>query len=226
MTPARSPVFFVAVAATLLASATLLIAADAKPVSLFDGKTLTGWVSGNGKPPTAGWVVEDGTLHRAAKGGDLFSEKEYGDFEFAFEWKIDKAANSGVKYRVKQFTPGGTLGVEYQLIDDAAHPDGKKGTHQTACIYDIKETVENKPVKAVGDWNASKIVVKQGKFEHWLNGTKVSEIDTASDEWKERIAKSKFKNVQGFGLNAKGKIMLQDHGDKVWFRNLSITELN
>jgi hypothetical protein len=194
---------------------------------LFDGKSLSGWVSGDGKPAQEGkgWAVADGVLHRKERGGDLFTEKEYGDFELEWEWKISEGGNSGVKYRVTAYGKS-LLGPEYQMLDDARHADGKLNTHRTACIYDLFPAAADKNVKPVGEWNASRIVVRGGKFEHWLNGAKVAECDTASQAWKDAVARSKFKNQKEWALNPKGKIMLQDHGDQVWFRSIRIRELS
>lgn len=200
-------------------------AEDAKPVSLFDGKSLTGWTNGAGKPVAAGWVVEDGTLHRADRGGDIFTEKEYGDFELVFEWKISPGGNSGVKYRFSKYG-NAMLGPEYQVLDDEKHPDGKDEDRRSASLYDVVEPSKEKALKPVGEWNHAKIVARGTHLEHWLNGKKVVDIDTAGDEWKQRVAKSKFKGVGDFGQNKSGRIMLQDHGNKVWYRNLTIRELS
>jgi Domain of Unknown Function (DUF1080) len=207
------------------ASFTLTASAqDAKPLG--DGKTLAGWVKADGSSAEGdkGWEVVDGVIHRTGKSGDLLTAKEYADFEFEWDWKISSGGNSGVKYRVTRYGKD-LLGPEYQMLDDDKHSDGKLLTHKTGCIYDLFPTIDNKPVKPVGEWNHSKIVAKGGKFEHWLNGTKVAECDTSSPVWKETVAKSKFKSKADWALNPKGKIMLQDHGDEVWFRNLTIKEL-
>lgn len=199
-------------------------AQEAKPLS--DGKTFAGWVKADGKPVAddAGWEMVDGVIHRKGKSGDIFTDKEYANFEFEWDWKISAGGNSGVKYRVTHYGKE-LLGPEYQMIDDDKHADGKLLTHKTACIYDLFPTIENKPVKPVGEWNHSKIVANGGKFEHWLNGSKVAECDTTTPAWKEAVTKSKFKSKPDWALNPKGKIMLQDHGDEVWFRNLTIKEL-
>lgn len=211
----------------LLAGFTLTsLAAD--PVPLFDGKDLAGWTNAAGKPVASGWAVEaGGVLHRAAKGGDIYTAKEYGDFEFSFEWKIAPGGNSGVKYRVISYDKKGFLGPEYQLLDDAKHPDAKVGPQrQSASLYDfVAPDAKTKKLNPPGEWNTSKIVVRGTKFEHWLNGAKVIEMDTATDAWKAAHAKSKFKDVPEFAKNPKGRIMLQDHGDETWFRNLTIKEL-
>lgn len=195
-------------------------------VSLFDGKSFAGWTGPDGKAPEAGWVIEDGTLHlNGTKGGMLLSDKEYTSFELEWEWKIEEGGNNGVKYWVTKVGGKEWLGIEYQMIDDAKHPDGLKGgSHTTASIYDIKVPKADKPMKPIGEWNTSRVVVKDGKIEHWLNGALVCDADTQSAEWPAMIAASKFKNKVGFAPGT-GRIMLTDHGDKVWFKNIRIKEL-
>ena len=210
----------------LLLSASAAFAGD--PVTLFNGKDLTGWTTIDGKPMTAGWVVEkDGVLHRATKGGDLYTAKEYADFEFAWEWKIASGGNSGIKYRITPYEKKGPIGPEYQLLDDEKHADAKVGPQrQTASLYDfVPPDAAAKKLNPPGEWNTSKVVVRGSKIEHWLNGAKVLEMDTAGDAWKAAHKKSKFRDVPTFAQNLKGRIMLQDHGDEVWFRNLTIKEL-
>ena len=205
-----------------------LTASAAEPVPLFNGKDLTGWTTADGKPVTAGWVVADGgVLHRASKGGDLYTAKEFGDFELTFDWKIAPAGNSGVKYRVTAYEKKGLLGPEYQLLDDEKHPDSKVGPQrQTASLYDFTAPDATlKKLNPPGEWNTTKIVARGTKFEHWLNGVRVLEMDTASESWKAAHAKSKFKGVPAFAQNARGRILLQDHGDEIWFRNMTIREL-
>jgi hypothetical protein len=193
---------------------------------LFDGKTLAGWTDKAGKSleGNAGWkVLPDGVLHRAAKGGDIFTAEEYGDFELTWEWKLASGANSGVKYRVTKYGKE-LLGPEYQMLDNDKHADGKLLTHRTASIYDLfpAQNAESRPV---GEWNTSKIVAKGGKFEHWLNGKLAASSDTGSESWAAAVAKSKFKSKPDWAKNAAGKIMLQDHGDEAWFRNIVLKAL-
>ena len=213
---------------SLFFSACLLVSAAAQEAApLFNGKDLTGWTTGEGKPVTAGWVVEaGGVLHRASKGGDIFTAQDYGDYELAWEWKISPGGNCGLKYRVMQFPGKGYLGCEYQLLDDVNHPDGKIGPQRkTASLYDILPPAADKPLKPVGEWNTSKVIVKGNTFEHWLNGTKVLSVDLTSETFKAARAKSKFKAVPGFAENAKGRIMLQDHNDEAWFRQITLKPL-
>jgi hypothetical protein len=195
-------------------------------VSLFDGSTLAGWHAPDGKAPGPGWVFDQGALHlNGTPGGMLLSDKEYSQFELEWEWKVEEGGNNGVKYWSNKVGGKEWLGIEYQMIDDHKHPDGLKGgSHTTGSIYDIKEPAADKPLKPVGEWNTSRIVVREGKIQHWLNGVLVCEADTQSEEWKTRIAASKFKNKAGFAPG-KGHIMLTDHTDKVWFKNIRIREL-
>ncbi|NLT71418.1 MAG: DUF1080 domain-containing protein [Verrucomicrobiaceae bacterium] len=196
-----------------------------EPVSLFDGKTFQGWTGQDGKEPGAGWRVVDGTLHLDGAGGNLLSEKEYTDFDLTWEWKIAEGGNNGLKYWVTKVDEKHWLGIEYQMLDDEKHPDSKNGPKRiTASFYDIQAPTVKPPVKAPGEWNQSRVVAKDGKLQHWLNGVLVGEADTASPEWKANLAASKFKDKVGFAPGT-GRIMLTDHKDKTWYRNIRITEL-
>lgn len=208
----------------LLATIVLASALSAaEPVAL----SLADFTDAKGNAPAATWVVEaDGSIHRTSKAGDLISKLEYSSFEVEWEWKVAPGGNSGLKYWVISGPKGGFIGVEYQMIDDERHLDAKKGgSHNTASIYDIKGAAPDKAVKPAGEWNKSKIIVKDGVIQHFLNGKLAVEADTKADDWKQRIAKSKFGKMPGFAPG-KGKIMLQDHGDEVWFKNIRITSLS
>lgn len=210
---------------SLAVVSTLSIArAEGDKVSLFDGKTLVGWSAPDGAKPE-GWMVEDGgVLHFNGKGTVLLSDKEYSNFELEWEWKLAEGGNNGLKYWVTKIGKE-WLGIEYQMIDDFKHADGLKGgSHNTGSIYDIFDSAKDKILKPIGEWNTSRVVVKDGKIEHWLNGKLASSADTKTDEWKEHIAKSKFKTKQGFAPGH-GKLMLTAHGDPAWYRNIRIREL-
>ncbi len=194
----------------------------AERVALFDGKTLEGWTTLDGKPVTRGWEVVDGTIHRASRGGDIITTGEFGDFDLRFEWKIARGANSGLKYKFTRFD-GRWLGCEYQVIDDGK--EGKRTKGSAGALYDICEPNEKKRLRPVGEFNTSRVIVRGSRIEHWLNGEKIIDIDTSSPEWSERIARSKFGKVDGFGKNPRGRIMLQDHGGEVWFRRLTVRRL-
>ncbi len=194
-------------------------------LSLFDGKSLTGWTAVDGKAPGSGWKVVEGTLHLEGKGGNILSTEEFSSFELEWDWKINTKGNNGIKYWVTQVGGKEWLGIEYQMIDDGGHADGKPGSnHATASIYDIKAAAADKPLKPAGEWNQSRIIIKEGKIQHFLNGVVVVEADTASDEWKRLLSASKFRNKAGFAPG-KGKIMLTDHADPVWYKNIRIRRL-
>jgi hypothetical protein len=197
-------------------------------VALFDGSSTDQWMNaGTGKFPEKGWTIEDGCLKHTAKGGggDVITRSTYEQFDFRFEWKVAKGANSGVKYFI--IRERGSLGHEYQVLDDANHPDGAKGANrQTAAFYDVLDPANDKPVKPVGEFNSSRILVKGNTVKHFLNGKDVLTYKLGSDELKAAIAKSKFKNLKVFGQRLPGHILIQDHGDAVWYRNIRIRDLS
>lgn len=202
-------------------------------ILLFNGKNLDGWTAvGKTTLPEQGWVVEDGAIIAnkagSARGGDLITKNEYGEFDLQFEYKLSKGANSGVKYFFHKY---GTswLGCEYQAIDEENHPekDHLTGVHQTASLYDIYETQIKAPVKPYGEWNKGRILSKGSKVTHFLNGKKVLTYDRMGQEFKEAVKKSKFKDaVPTFGTIDKGYILLQDHQDEVYFKNIKIKDLS
>jgi len=193
-------------------------------VPLFNGKNLNGWKSPTGAAPGKGWKVEDGALHRTEGAGDILTEKDYGDFELEFEWKISTGGNSGLKYRVRQ-SGAGWIGPEYQVLDDAGHPNGKVADTSTASLYEVVPPAKDKTLLPAGEWNRSKIVARGSVLEHWLNGKLALKIDTAGPEWPEFKKASKFAKIEGFAGPAAGRILLQDHGDEVWFRSITLREL-
>jgi hypothetical protein len=192
---------------------------------LFDGKTTAGWRGlGKSEFPAKGWVVEDGTLKhvKGGGGGDIVTTEQFSDFELSFDWRIAEGANGGLKYNLPDPTKG--LGCEYQLLDDAKHPDAKArgATRQTASLYDVLAPAADKKLNPPGEWNQSRIVVRGNHVEHWLNGAKVVEFEFGSEALKQAIAASKFKNTPGWGVKTTSPILLQDHGDEVAFRNVKI----
>lgn len=206
------------------ASALSIARAQGEWTPLFDGKTLTGWSAPDGAE-SEGWAAEGGLLHFNGKGKMLLSDKEYSSFELEWEWKLAEGGNNGLKYWVTKIGGKEWLGIEYQMIDDLKHADGLKGgSHSTGSIYDIFDAAKDKDLKPIGEWNTSRVVAKDGKIEHFLNGKLVSSADTKTDEWKEHLAKSKFKSKEGFAPG-QGKLMLTAHGDPAWYRNIRIRAL-
>lgn len=192
-----------------------------EPFKLFDGTSLQGWSKRNGDS-SKNWVVEDGAISWKSRGGDLYHEHWYRDFEMKFQWKITSGGNSGIKYRVKLFGKR-FLGCEYQVFDDKQDLFGKQST---GSLYALYEPNKNKLTKPLGEWNQSEIVVCGNHVEHWLNGAKVVDATFGSQDWYERVADSKFNKYDRFGLNREGRIFLQDHGKPVWFREIVVTPLD
>ncbi|QDT72757.1 3-keto-disaccharide hydrolase [Lacipirellula limnantheis] len=171
-----------------------------------------------------GWKLEEGVLHRHAAGGDLMTKQEYGDFDLRFAWKVSPGGNSGVMYRATESSePAYMTGPEYQVLDDAKHKDGQKKLTSAGSLYALYPPTEN-VLKPAGEWNRSRIVVEGNHVQHFLNGTKVVDTEIGSDDWNQKLAASKFATWPKFGKNAKGHVVLQDHGDEVWYRNMRIKD--
>jgi hypothetical protein len=209
-------------------------------VLLFDGKSTDGWRGAKiATFPEHGWKVENGELTvlesggaESRNGGDIVTIEQFSDFELSFEFKLTPGANSGVKYNVTGIDPGrpgSALGMEYQVLDDERHPDAKKGiagNRTIASFYDVIAASSEKKVKPIGEWNHGRIIVKGPHVEHWLNGIKVLEFERGSEAFKAAIARSKFKAVEGFGLAPQGHILIQDHGNRVSYRNIKLRKLS
>jgi hypothetical protein len=164
-------------------------------------------------------VVTQGGGHG---GRDIITNESFADFDLRWEWRVARGGNSGLKYLVTEQRPG-PIAHEYQLLDDENHPDGKVGPHrQAAAFYDVLPPGPVKTLRRAGEWNDSRILVKSDHVEHWLNGAKVLEYRLGSPELAAAVAKSKFKDVAGFGVKITGHLLLQDHGDEVAFRSIKI----
>jgi hypothetical protein len=202
---------------------------DSEWTTLFDGETMNGWRTYQNKENDS-WKIEDGTLHclpfdSAKMRADLITEEQYANFELVLEWKISNQSNSGIIYRASEALKDPYLtGPEYQVLDDQNYPGETLPNRMTGANYDM-HAPSAKNLNPVGEWNETKIVVNGNHVEHWLNGDKVVEYELHSEDWTKRKSESKWKDVEGYGMEVKGHIDLQDHGNEVWFRNIRIKEL-
>lgn len=195
---------------------------------LFDGKSTAGWRNYRKASISDKWKVQDNALVLTSKGGgDIISVDQFENFELLLEWKIQDCGNSGLFYSVIEDSSDCCAflsGPEMQILDDKCHPDNKLPSHRAGCLYDMK-VVSESTVKPAGEWNAVRLIKKNGKVEHWLNGKLVVTYEIGSEEWSSMLGKSKFKDWGHFAKYSKGHLALQDHGDVVSFRNIKIRNL-
>lgn len=206
---------------------------------LWDGKTTDGWRGAKlDKFPENGWKIEEGILKvqkgdggESTNGGDIVTTKPYKNFILKVDFKITEGANSGVKYFVDTNLnkgEGSAIGCEFQILDDKNHPDAKlgiAGNRTLGSLYDLIAAPEDKPYRN-GFFNTAMVVVEGNHVEHWLNGVKIVEYDRNNDEWNKLVQTSKYKDWPNFGNAEEGLILLQDHGDEVWFQNVKIKVLD
>lgn len=205
---------------------------------LWDGKTTNGWRGARLTDfPQRGWIIEDGILKvmqadggESNNGGDIVTVKKYKNFELLVDFKITPGANSGIKYFVDTELnqgAGSSIGCEFQILCDELHPDSKQGVggnRQLGALYDLIPTLPNKPYRKDA-FNTAKVIVRDKHVEHWLNGVKIVEYTRDNQMWNALVAYSKYNVWPNFGNAATGHILLQDHGNEVWFRNIKIREL-
>jgi hypothetical protein len=239
--------FFSLICCSVLLSASLALAQDGW-TELFNGTNFNGWRSPKSETfPTNSWRIEDGVLSvvssgngESQAGGDIITRKRYSNFELVADFKATTGCNSGIKIFVQpNISPidkvtgqptavGSAIGMEFQILDDAHHPDaklGRDGDRTMGSLYDLIPAPKNKIVMPVGEWNQARIVSQGKHVEFWLNGEKTLEFERGSPEFRQAVALSKFKNIPDFGEWADGHILLQEHGSVVSFRNVKIREL-
>lgn len=200
---------------------------DSGWVLLFDGTNAGTSLRGYRKGEVGdAWKVEDGCIVLRGQGGDLVTKDQYENFDFTVDWNVAEGGNSGVMYRVTEDCnyPWET-GPEMQILDDARHVDGKDRLTSAGACYALYAAPEG-VVKPAGQWNTARIVAVGPKMTYFLNGTKVVEFDMTSDDYKARVAKSKFAKMPNYGTRTKGHIALQDHGDVIKFRNIKVRTLD
>ncbi len=202
--------------------------------SLFDGKSKKGWHIYRGEATGESWQVENGILMFVPikkpgikTGGDLTTDEEYENYHLSLEWKISEVGNSGIIFGVKEdsmFKKSYLTGMEMQVLDNDKHPDAKIIKHRAGDLYDlISSTKEN--LKPVGEWNQAEVIYNYNTLQLILNGETVVSTTVGDDNWNKLVAGSKFRTMKGFGTFRKGRIVLQDHGDKVWYRNIKLKQL-
>jgi hypothetical protein len=190
--------------------------------SLFDGRSLDAWRGYRRDGVPNGWQAVDGAITRVAEAGDLVSREVFGDFELMVEWRVAEGGNSGIMYRVtEEAAHTFETGPEMQVLDDDRHPDGRSRLTAAGAVYGLYPAPAG-VVKPAGEWNVARIVARGPRIEHWLNGVEVARYELGSREWKARVATSKFRKWPGYGRATAGHIALQDHGDRVAYRNIRI----
>jgi hypothetical protein len=214
---------------------------------LWDGKSAAGWRSPKSDEfPEKSWVIKNGELTvaasgnaEAAAGGDIITRERFSNFELKVDFKLSPGCNSGIKYFVHpnldpvtgtgtKAAVGSAIGYEYQLLDDARHPDaklGRNGNRTLGSLYDLLPATSAKKPNPVGEWNTALIVVQGDHLEHWLNGEKILVCDRNSPEFRDAFAHSKFQNIAEFPQWRDGHILLQEHGSQVSFRNIKFRTL-
>jgi hypothetical protein len=189
---------------------------------LFDGKSLAQWRSYQEDQVDDGWAIENGCLARVGWGGDIITRERFADFELKLEWRISDSGNSGIFIRGDE--SGDRIhhtAFEMQVLDNAGHWDGKDPSHRAGAFYDMIAP-DHDTSQPVGYWNRVHIIARGADVEFWLNDKRTAKFEQGSPEWQALYAQSKFTDRPAYGTLLKGHIGLQDHFDKVWFRNIRI----
>lgn len=211
---------------------------------LFDGKSFDGWRAlGRETIPEHLWEIQNGTIHkintgdveslsdgRPAEGGDLMTNEQFTDYELYFEWRVEPSGNTGLKYNVSEEVSlqngVSALGFEYQLGDDSQFIGERKPTHLVGALYDLFPTRKKIEINPIHEFNRSRLLVQGNHVEHWLNGEKILEFELGSKELNSAYRISKYNNIPDFHKKKKAHLVLQNHKDAAWFRNIKIREIN
>lgn len=189
---------------------------------LFDGRTMAGWRGWKQTTVPDGWKVVEGAITRVATGGDIVTTQQFKNFELTLEWNISPGGNSGIFYRASEDDEAiYWTAPEMQVLDDARHVDGKSRLTSAGANYGLHEAPSG-IVKPAGQWNLVRLIVNGRHVEHWLNGVRLLQYELLSPDWEMRVHGSKFAPHPRYGRNAEGFIGLQDHGDRVAYRNIKI----
>jgi len=220
----------------LIAAAVAIVVAHATPGTpgrdrqaagerpLFDGRTTAGWRGFRQPQMPSGWQVVDGALTRVAEGGDIVTVDEFGNFELRLDWKLPPNGNSGIFYRVTEDDDVmWHAAPEFQIIDNA-YQEPLKPVQLAGANYDLHPPSRD-VTRPIGSWNEARIIVRGAHVEHWLNAVKIVEYELWSQDWERRVRESKFSDYPRYARARRGRIGLQDHGDRVAFRNIRIREL-
>lgn len=192
---------------------------------LFDGRTLEGWRGYNRPDMPDGWAVEDGTLTLTSGGADIITDRQFTDFDLSLDWKVAPGGNSGIFFRAVEGQEWMYYGApEMQIVDDERHPDGQSPLTSAGSNYGL-HGVPRGIVHPAGEWNTARIRVQGDHVEQWLNGMRVVDYRLHSPEWRELVQNSKFNAWPAYGQAERGHIGLQEHGSRVWFRNIKLREL-
>jgi hypothetical protein len=222
---ACAPFVLAACAASSQASSAGRAATGPAWETIFDGRSLAGWRGWKQPSGAKGWSVEEGAIARTGPGGDLLFDRELTDFELELEWKVSPGGNSGIMFHASETTQYPWEGApEMQVLDDALHPDGKARETSAGANYALYAAPAG-VVKPAGEWNRVRLVVRGPRVEQWMNGVNVVTYEVGSADWKARVAASKFNAMPKYGTFPRGYLVLQDHGDRVWFRGIRLRDL-
>ncbi|MFN2603290.1 MAG: DUF1080 domain-containing protein [Gemmatimonadaceae bacterium] len=193
---------------------------------LFDGTSTSAWRGYKTQAFPAGWHIVDGTLTKSGSQEDIMTREQFGNFELAFDWKLDTGGNAGVFYHAtEEYDHIYWSAPEYQLLDDANHPDGKNRLTSAGAAYAVYPSPAG-IVKPANEWNSSLIVIQGARVQHWLNGQKLLEYELWSPDWVAKVKASKFKDYPNYGLAKSGYIGIQgDHDGVLSIRNVRIRPL-